>query len=426
MKVLVIGGGGREHAVCSKLKESPLVTQLLCAPGNAGIAQIARCVPEVKATDVQAIVELARKEQVDFVCVTPDDPLALGCVDALEAAGIPAFGPDARAAQMEASKIFSKNLMKKYGIPTAKSEIFDEMEAALAYLDTQQAPIVVKADGLALGKGVTVASTIEQARRAVVDMMQGGRFGKSGARVLIEECMVGREVTVLCFCDGKTLVPMPASQDHKRAYDGDRGPNTGGMGAFAPSPLYTPQLAARTEREILLPTLRAMQAEGLVFKGVLYVGLMLTDEGPKVVEYNARFGDPETQAVLPLLKSDLMEILIAVREQRLGRMQIRWSDQAAACVVLASGGYPGPYESGRAITGLEEAQAAGAVVYHAGTKRGPDGFVTAGGRVLGVTALGGTLSEAVRRAYEAAGKIHFEGMHMRSDIGSRDLERTPS
>ncbi|HIU15287.1 MAG TPA: phosphoribosylamine--glycine ligase [Candidatus Ventricola intestinavium] len=426
MKVLVIGGGGREHAVCSKLKESPLVTQLLCAPGNAGIAQIARCVPEVKATDVQAIVELARKEQVDFVCVTPDDPLALGCVDALEAAGIPAFGPDARAAQMEASKIFSKNLMKKYGIPTAKSEIFDEMEAALAYLDTQQAPIVVKADGLALGKGVTVASTIEEARRAVVDMMQGGRFGKSGARVLIEECMVGREVTVLCFCDGKTLVPMPASQDHKRAYDGDRGPNTGGMGAFAPSPLYTPQLAARTEREILLPTLRAMQAEGLVFKGVLYVGLMLTDEGPKVVEYNARFGDPETQAVLPLLKSDLMEILIAVREQRLGRMQIRWSDQAAACVVLASGGYPGPYESGRAITGLEEAQAAGAVVYHAGTKRGPDGFVTAGGRVLGVTALGGTLSEAVRRAYEAAGKIHFEGMHMRSDIGSRDLERTPS
>lgn len=426
MKVLVIGGGGREHAVCSKLKESPLVTQLLCAPGNAGIAQIARCVPEVKATDVQAIVELARKEQVDFVCVTPDNPLALGCVDALEAAGIPAFGPDARAAQMEASKIFSKNLMKKYGIPTAKSEIFDEMEAALAYLDTQQAPIVVKADGLALGKGVTVASTIEEARRAVVDMMQGGRFGKSGARVLIEECMVGREVTVLCFCDGKTLVPMPASQDHKRAYDGDRGPNTGGMGAFAPSPLYTPQLAARTEREILLPTLRAMQAEGLVFKGVLYVGLMLTDEGPKVVEYNARFGDPETQAVLPLLKSDLMEILIAVREQRLGRMQIRWSDQAAACVVLASGGYPGPYESGRAITGLEEAQAAGAVVYHAGTKRGPDGFVTAGGRVLGVTALGGTLSEAVRRAYEAAGKIHFEGMHMRSDIGSRDLERTPS
>ena len=375
---------------------------------------------------MQAIVELARKEQVDFVCVTPDDPLALGCVDALEAAGIPAFGPDARAAQMEASKIFSKNLMKKYGIPTAKSEIFDEMEAALAYLDTQQAPIVVKADGLALGKGVTVASTIEEARRAVVDMMQGGRFGKSGARVLIEECMVGREVTVLCFCDGKTLVPMPASQDHKRAYDGDRGPNTGGMGAFAPSPLYTPQLAARTEREILLPTLRAMQAEGLVFKGVLYVGLMLTDEGPKVVEYNARFGDPETQAVLPLLKSDLMEILIAVREQRLGRMQIRWSDQAAACVVLASGGYPGPYESGRAITGLEEAQAAGAVVYHAGTKRGPDGFVTAGGRVLGVTALGGTLSEAVRRAYEAAGKIHFEGMHMRSDIGSRDLERTPS
>ena len=284
MKVLVIGGGGREHAVCKKLAESPLVSELLCAPGNAGIAQVATCVPEVKATDVAGIVALAQREQVDFVCVTPDDPLALGCVDALEAAGIPAFGPNAYAAQMESSKIFSKNLMKKYGIPTAKSEVFTDCAAALAYLDAQQAPIVVKADGLALGKGVVVAQTIDEAKQAVREMMEGGKFGRSGARVLIEECMLGREVTVLCFCDGKTIVPMVASQDHKRVFDGDKGPNTGGMGAFAPSPLYTPEIAKRTTEEILLPTLRAMNAEGFTFKGVLYVGLMLTADGPKVVE----------------------------------------------------------------------------------------------------------------------------------------------
>ena len=420
MKVLVIGGGGREHAVCKKLAQSPLVDSLLCAPGNAGIAQVARCVPEVKATDIDGIVALAKREQVDFVCVTPDDPLALGCVDRLEAQGIPAFGPSAQAAQMEASKIFSKNLMKKYGIPTAKSEIFEDMNAALSYLDTQRAPIVVKADGLALGKGVVVAQTIDEAKQAVIDMMQGGRFGKSGARVLIEECMFGREVTVLCFCDGKTIVPMRASQDHKRVFDGDRGPNTGGMGAFAPSPLYTPDIAARTEAEILLPTLAAMNAEGITFKGVLYVGLMLTAEGPKVVEYNARFGDPETQAVLPLLDSDLMEIMLAVREQRLADMDIRWKDGAAACIVLASGGYPGKYESGKLITGLEDAEKMGATVYHAGTKLTEAGYVTAGGRVLGVTALGGSLKAAVDSAYAAARKIHFDGAHMRSDIGSKD------
>ncbi|HIS95225.1 MAG TPA: phosphoribosylamine--glycine ligase [Candidatus Ventricola gallistercoris] len=421
MKVLVIGGGGREHAVCKKLSESPLVTELLCAPGNAGIAQVARCVPDVKATDVPAIVALAKAEQVDFVCVTPDDPLALGCVDALEEAGIAAFGPNAQAAQMEASKIFSKNLMHKYGIPTAKSEVFTDADAALAYLATQQAPIVVKADGLALGKGVVVAQTIEEARQVVEEMMRGGKFGKSGARVLIEECMFGREVTVLCFCDGKTIVPMRASQDHKRVFDGDKGPNTGGMGAFAPSPLYTEEIAKRTEQEILLPTLRAMNAEGITFKGVLYVGLMLTAQGPKVVEYNARFGDPETQAVLPLLESDLMEIMMAVREQRLSGMDIRWKEQAAACIVLASGGYPGKYESGKVISGLEDAQAMGATVYHAGTKLVDGAYVTAGGRVLGVTALGNTLADAVHGAYAAAEKIHFEGAHMRRDIGSRDL-----
>ena len=422
MKVLVVGGGGREHAVCKKLKESKLVDTLLCAPGNAGIAQVATCVPGVKATDVPAIVKLAKDEQVDFVCVTPDDPLALGCVDALEAAGIPAFGPSAYAAQMESSKIFSKNLMKKYGIPTAASETFDDMDAALAYLNTQEAPIVVKADGLALGKGVIVAQTIDEAKEAVVEMMQGGRFGKSGARVLIEECMFGREVTVLCFCDGKTIVPMRASQDHKRVFDNDQGPNTGGMGAFAPSPLYTEEIAERTMKEILLPTLHAMNAEGFTFKGVLYVGLMLTDKGPRVVEYNARFGDPETQAVLPLLESDLMEIMMAVRNQTLDRMDIRWKDQAAACIVLASGGYPGKYESGKLITGLEDAEKMGATVYHAGTKLTEAGYVTAGGRVLGVTALGGSLKAAVDSAYAAARKIHFDGAHMRSDIGSKDCK----
>jgi len=420
MKVLVIGGGGREHAVCKKLAESPLVDALLCAPGNAGIAQVATCVPEVKATDIDGIVALARRERVDFVCVTPDDPLAMGCVDALEAAGIPAFGPSAYAAQMESSKIFSKNLMKKYGIPTAKSEVFTDCAAALAYLDTQSAPIVVKADGLALGKGVVVAQTIDEARQAVRDMMEGGRFGQSGARVLIEECMFGREVTVLCFCDGKTIVPMAASQDHKRVFDGDKGPNTGGMGAFAPSPLYTPEIAERTTREILLPTLAAMNSEGFTFKGVLYVGLMLTAEGPKVVEYNARFGDPETQVVLPLLHSDLMEIMMAVREQRLGKMEIRWKKQAAACIILASGGYPGKYEGGKVITGLNEAEALGATVYHAGTKLSAGQYVTAGGRVLGVTALGDTLRGAIDAAYAAARRVHFDGAHMRTDIGSKD------
>lgn len=421
MKVLVIGGGGREHAVCKKLSESKDVTQILCAPGNAGIAQVARCIPEVKATDVEGIVALAKNEKVDFVCVTPDDPLALGCVDRLEEEGIPAFGPTAYAAQMEASKIFSKNLMRKYGIPTAKCEIFTEMDKALAYLDTQEAPIVVKADGLALGKGVVVAATIEEAKNAVIEMMEGGKFGRSGARVLIEECMVGREVTVLCFCDGKTIRPMPASQDHKRVFDGDKGPNTGGMGAFAPSPLYTEEIAERTEKEILIPTLNAMNSEGFTFKGVLYVGLMLTKDGPKVVEYNARFGDPETQVVLPLLESDLFAIMRAVREGRLAETDIRWKKESAACIVLASGGYPGKYESGKLISGLEDAEAAGATVYHAGTKKTDAGYVTAGGRVLGVTALGDTLADAVHSAYAAAEKIHFEGAHMRRDIGSRDM-----
>ena len=420
MKVLVVGGGGREHAVCKKLKESKLVSELLCAPGNAGIAQVATCVPGVKATDVDAIVKLAKDEKVDFVCVTPDDPLALGCVDALEKEGIAAFGPSAYAAQMESSKIFSKNLMKKYGIPTAESETFEDMDAALAYLDTKEAPIVIKADGLALGKGVIVAATMDEAKEAVVDMMQGGKFGKSGARVLIEECMFGREVTVLCFCDGKTIVAMRASQDHKRVFDYDQGPNTGGMGAFAPSPLYTQEIAERAMNEIIVPTMNAMNAEGFTFKGVLYVGLMLTEKGPKVVEYNARFGDPETQVVLPLLDSDLMEIMMAVRNQTLDQLDIQWKKESAACIVLASGGYPGKYEGGKVITGMDAAEETGATVYHAGTKAVDGDIVTAGGRVLGVTALGENLRAAVDSAYAAARKIHFDGVHMRSDIGSKD------
>lgn len=421
MKVLVVGGGGREHAVVRKLTESPMVKEILCAPGNGGISQMARCISTVKATDVEAIVALAKTEAVDFVVVTPDDPLALGCVDRLECEGIPAFGPTAEAAQMESSKIFSKNLMSKYGIPTAKSATFTSCDDALAYIDAQGAPIVVKADGLALGKGVIVAATIDEAKEAVRDMMLGGRFGGSGARVLVEECMVGPEVTVLCFCDGKTIVPMLSSQDHKRAFDNDEGPNTGGMGAFCPSPLYTDQLAAQVKETILDATLDAMNQDGLLFKGILYVGLMLTSEGPKVVEYNARFGDPETQAILPLLSSDLMEIFVAVREQRLSDLDIKWKDGAATCIVLASGGYPAGYETGKVITGFDAAQANGAFVYHAGTKLVDGEYLTAGGRVLGVTAVAPTLRASIIDAYAAAKQMHFEGAHMRSDIGKKAL-----
>ena len=415
MKVLVIGGGGREHAVCKKLAESPLVSELLCAPGNAGIAQVATCVPEVKATDVAGIVALAQREQVDFVCVTPDDPLALGCVDALEAAGIPAFGPNAYAAQMESSKIFSKNLMKKYGIPTAQSEVFTDCAAALAYLDTQSAPIVVKADGLALGKGVTVAMTEDEAIEAVRDAIDGGRFGGAGARVVIEEFLTGPEVSVLAFVDGKNLSTMPSAQDHKRAFDEDRGPNTGGMGAFSPSRFYTDDIAAQCMETIFKPTVAAMAQEGRPFRGVLYFGLMLTPRGPKVIEYNARFGDPETQAVLCRLDSDLFEIMNAVIDGKLDEMDIRWKDDAACCVVMASGGYPTAYEKGKEITGLDDVKES--IVFHAGTAVKDGKIVTSGGRVLGVTATAPTLDEAIRKAYADVEKIHFDKAHFRHDIG---------
>ena len=416
MKVLVVGGGGREHAICWKLAQSPKVTELYCAPGNGGIAQVATCVP-IKATDVDAMVAWAKENAMDFVMVAPDDPLALGMVDALEAAGIPAFGPRANAAIIEASKAFSKELMKKYHIPTAKYETFTEMDKALAYIDEQGAPIVVKADGLALGKGVVVASTVDEAKTAVREMMEDHKFGQSGSTVVIEECMVGPEVTVLAFCDGEHLVPMLSSQDHKRAYDGNQGPNTGGMGAISPSPNYTPEVARRCMEEIFLPTVAALKAEGRPFQGVLYFGLMLTPDGPKVVEYNARFGDPECQAVLSLLETDLLDIFLACRNGTLDHLNIRWKDGAACCLVLASGGYPGSYAKGLPITGLEDAGQQ-AVVFHAGTKLGDDGTVfTNGGRVLGVTATGPDLNAAIDSAYAAAGHIHFQDMHFRTDIG---------
>lgn len=414
MKVLVIGSGGREHAVCTALKKSPRVTELLCAPGNGGISQIAECVP-VKATDIEGVVALAKERSIDYVVVTPDDPLALGMVDALESAGIRAFGPSRDAAIIEASKVFSKGLMKKYGIPTAKWESFDDMNAALDYLKKVGAPIVVKADGLALGKGVVVAETLEEAEDAVRSMMLDKKFGQSGARVVIEERMVGPELTVLCFTDGKTIVQMPSSRDHKRAYDNDMGPNTGGMGAFCPVADYTPELAERCLREIFVPTVNAMTAEGRKFKGVLYFGLMLTADGPKVVEYNARFGDPETQPVLSLLDTDLLDIFEAVTDERLADVDIRWKNASACCVVMASGGYPVSYKSGFEIFGLEEAGKS-AVVFHAGTKLDGGRFYTAGGRVLGVTAVRDTMAEATSAAYEAANKISFENMHMRRDI----------
>ena len=415
MKVLVGGGGGREHAICWKLAQSPAVTELFCAPGNAGIAEIAECLP-VSATDVDGMTALAKEKKIDFVMVAPDDPLALGMVDALEAAGIRAFGPHKDAAIIEASKAFSKELMKKYGIPTAKYETFTDYDAAAAYIRAQGAPIVVKADGLALGKGVTVASTVDEALSALSDMMIGGKFGSAGGTVVIEECMTGPEVSVLAFTDGKTVKPMVSSQDHKRAYDGNRGPNTGGMGAIAPSPNYTPAIAERCMNEIFQPTIDALNAEGRTFRGVLYFGLMLTPDGPKVVEYNARFGDPETQPVLSLLDSDLFGIFNACIDGTLDQVEIRWKDAAACCLVLASGGYPVSYKKGYPISGLDEVR--DAVVFHAGTKKNEAGqFVNNGGRVLGVTAVAPTLGEAIDKAYAAAKPIHWTDMHFRTDIG---------
>jgi len=416
MKILVVGGGGREHAIVWKIAQSPLAGKIYCAPGNGGISDLAECVP-LSATDIDGIVDFSRKNKMDLVVVAPDDPLAAGMVDALEAAGIRAFGPRAEAAVIESSKSFSKELMKKYNIPTARYEVFEDSGKALEYLKSCSYPAVVKADGLALGKGVIIAEDYGQAAEAIRNIMCEKVFGDAGKKVVIEEFLEGTEVSILAFTDGKTIIPMVSSQDHKRAYDNDKGPNTGGMGTFSPSRIYTEELAERCMETIFVPTVEAMNREGRKFKGVLYFGLIITKEGPKVLEYNARFGDPETQVVLPRLKGDLVEIFNAVIDEKLDTLDIGWDDRAAVCVVMASGGYPLKYEKGYEITGLEEAEKCGTVIFHAGTKKENGKYYTAGGRVLGVTATGDSLDEAIRKAYEGVQKIYFKDMHYRKDIG---------
>ena len=417
MKVLVVGGGGREHTVIRKLKENPEITQIFALPGNGGMAQDAECVP-IDAKDIASIVTFAVSNDIDYAVVTPDDPLVLGCVDALEDAGIPCFGPRSEAAIIEGSKVFSKNLMKKYGIPTARYEVFTEMEAALHYLETAPVPAVIKADGLALGKGVIIAQTRDAAFQAVREMMEDRKFGASGDRIVIEEFLEGPEVSVLSFTDGKTIVPMVSSMDHKRAGDNDTGLNTGGMGTVAPNPYYTPEVAARCMEEIFLPTVRAMNAEGRTFKGCLYFGLMITKGGPKVIEYNCRFGDPETQVVLPLLKSDLFTVMRAVTEEKLSEVDVEFSEQNACCVILASRGYPEHYEKGFP---LEIPETVREQVYVAGAALKDGRLVTNGGRVVGCTAIADTLEDAISGAYAVAAQVHFENAYCRKDIGQRAL-----
>ena len=418
MKLLVVGGGGREHAIIKSLKKNPEVTEIFALPGNGGIAADAVCVP-IGATEIDKIVAFAQEQKVDYAVVAPDDPLVLGCVDALEAAKIPCFGPRARAAIIEGSKVFSKNLMKKYGIPTARYEVFDDMAAALAYLDTAPIPTVIKADGLALGKGVIIAQTREEAKAAVRDMMENHVFGKSGDHVVIEEFLTGPEVSVLAFTDGKVVKPMVSSMDHKRAGDGDTGLNTGGMGTVAPNPYYTPAIAERCMKEIFLPTIAAMNSEDRTFRGCLYFGLMLTPDGPKVIEYNCRFGDPETQVVLPLLESDLLTIMQATTNGTLADTEVRFSDKYACCVITASAGYPVSYKKGFEITMTPEAAAH---TYVAGAKLENGKLLTSGGRVTGTTAVAGSLADAIREAYRLASGVQFENAYRRSDIGQRALQ----
>lgn len=417
--IMVVGGGGREHAVIKALKKSPEVGQIYALPGNGGIAADATCVP-LRATDIPALVEFATSHQIGYAVVTPDDPLVLGAVDALEAAGIPCFGPRANAAIIEGSKAFSKELMKKYGIPTAAYEIFTDRDAALAYTNVAPLPIVVKADGLALGKGVIIAETREDARAAVDSMMLDKAFGKSGERVVMEEFLTGPEVSVLAFTDGTTIVPMVSSMDHKRAQDGDRGLNTGGMGTIAPNPYYTDEIAKTCMETIFKPTVAAMNAEGRTFRGCLYFGLMLTPHGPRVIEYNCRFGDPETQVVLPLLESDLFTVMKAVTEGRLAEVEVTFARKAAACVIMASNGYPSHYEKGYPITIPEGLLP---YIYSAGTALRDGRLVTSGGRVLGVGAVADTLSEALALAYRRVEQVAFENAYYRHDIGTRALPK---
>jgi phosphoribosylamine--glycine ligase len=424
MRIVVVGSGGREHTLIKKLKENKEVTEIIAIPGNGGIAADAECV-DIKATSLEVVVDYCAEIKADYVVVAPDDPLAMGMVDRLALRGIPAFGPDKAAAQIEASKVFSKNLMKKYKIPTAEYETFDESGAAMEHIKSRgEYPVVIKADGLALGKGVLICQDEAEAAEAVRGMIEEKQFGESGARVVVEEFLTGPEVSVLAFCDGETLVPMISSMDHKRALDGDKGRNTGGMGTVAPNPFYTEDIAKRCMDEIFLPTVAAMQAEGAPFKGCLYFGLMLTPDGPKVIEYNCRFGDPETQVVLPLLKSDLLEIMTACTDGTLSEDMVKFSDGAAACVVMASGGYPGKYETGKVIRGLGEAEAMQDVaVYHAGTKLDGEDLKTAGGRVLGVTATAQNLADALKKAYAAVETIGFDGAYYRTDIGKNALSQ---
>lgn len=417
MKVMVVGGGGREHAVIKKIKENKTVEKIFAVPGNGGIAADAICV-DIAATDIEAITEFAVKEKIDYAVVTPDDPLVLGLADELEKVGIPAFGPQKNAAIIEGSKVFSKNLMKKYGIPTAEYEVFTNADEALEYLKTAQLPTVIKADGLALGKGVIIATTREEAEAAVRSIMTDKRFGKSGDSIVIEEFLTGPEVSVLSFTDGKTVVPMVSSMDHKRAGDGDTGLNTGGMGTVAPNPYYTDEVARECMEKIFIPTISAMNSEGRTFKGCLYFGLMLTPKGPKVIEYNCRFGDPETQVVLPLLKSDLLTVMKAVTEERLEDVNVEFSDENACCVIMASRGYPSSYEKGVEISIPEELLTD---VFVAGASLSDGKLVTAGGRVLGVVSLGDTLKNAVEGAYKKVEKIHFDNSCYRTDIGARAL-----
>ena len=421
MKVLVVGGGGREHALIRKIKESKRVSEVYCCPGNGGISYDAQCFP-VSATDIQGVVELAKKLFADLVVVAPDDPLVAGMVDALNAAGFATFGPNAAAAIIEGSKVFSKNLMLKYNIPTAEYKVFDNPADVLAYVkEKNEFPTVIKADGLALGKGVIIPETLEEAENGVREIMEDKIFGESGNNVVVEEFLTGPEVSVLAFTDGKCVKPMVSSMDHKRALDGDKGLNTGGMGTVSPNPYYTADIAKECMEKIFIPTIDAMNKEGRTFKGCLYFGLMLTPKGPKVIEYNCRFGDPETQVVLPRLKTDIIDIFEAINNGTLAELDIEWADEACACIIAASGGYPKSYPKGIEITGLENGQKDGVIVYHAGTAIKDGKLVTSGGRVLGVTALGSDLQQALDKAYAALGEIHFDNMQFRHDIGKKAL-----
>ena len=419
MKIMVVGGGGREHAIIKKIRENKKVTELYALPGNGGIAADAECV-NIGAKDIDAIVAFAKEKKIDFAVVAPDDPLVLGAVDALNAVGIPCFGPEAKAAIIEGSKVFSKNLMKKYGIPTAAYEVFTDSASALEYLKTAPIPTVIKADGLALGKGVIIAQTREEAEAAVLSMMEDKQFGESGSRVVIEEFLTGPEVSVLAFTDGKVVRPMVSSMDHKRALDNDEGLNTGGMGTVAPNPYYTPEIADVCMKTIFLPTMNAMNAEGRTFRGCLYFGLMITPDGPKVIEYNCRFGDPETQVVLPLMESDLLDVMIATANGTLADADVRFSDGSACCVIVASKGYPVKYQSGFEMT--LPADSDDQFIYVAGAKRDGEKLLSAGGRVLGVTAVADRLDDAIKKAYAHVEKVKFENGYHRSDIGARALK----